>query len=135
MASPTPTCRSWSSAPEAGPAPNVLDSRHEAVVAAWLERLTLRQKLGQMTMAERNSVTPEDVKRHALGAVLSGGGSHPEGNAPEDWVRMNDAFWQAAVGDEAGRDHAGVGGTRGDPRLALLPRDRGGRHDSHGVLQ
>ena len=78
----------------------MLDTRHEAVVAGWLGRLTLRQKLGQMTMAERNSVTPEDVKRHALGAVLSGGGSHPEGNAPEDWVRMNDAFWQAAVGDE-----------------------------------
>ncbi|MYE80819.1 MAG: glycoside hydrolase family 3 protein [Gammaproteobacteria bacterium] len=76
------------------------DARQEAVVDAWLARLSLRQKIGQMTMAERGSVTPEDVKRNALGAVLSGGGSHPGGNAPADWVRMNDAFWQAAVGDE-----------------------------------
>lgn len=76
------------------------DARREAVVDAWLARLSLRQKIGQMTMAERSSVTPEDVKRHALGAVLSGGGSHPGGNAPADWVRMNDAFWQAAVGDD-----------------------------------
>ena len=75
-------------------------TRHEAVAEAWLERLTLRQKIGQMTMAERMSVTPGDVKRHALGAVLSGGGSHPNGNAPADWVRMNDAFWQAAVDDD-----------------------------------
>ena len=76
------------------------DARQEALVDAWLARLNLRQKIGQMTMAERGSVTPDDVKRHALGAVLSGGGSHPEGNAPPDWVRMNDAFWQAAVGDD-----------------------------------
>ena len=78
------------------------DARHEATIDAWLERMTLRQKIGQMTMAERGSVTPADVKRHALGAVLSGGGSHPEGNAPGDWVAMNDAFWQAAVGDDDG---------------------------------
>ena len=76
------------------------DPPHEAVVDAWLARLTLRQKIGQMTMAERMSVTPDDVKRYALGAVLSGGGSHPDGNAPGDWVRMNDAFWQAAAGDD-----------------------------------
>ena len=75
------------------------DADAEAVLAGWLERMTLRQKIGQMTMAERGSVTAEDVKRHALGAVLAGGGSHPGGNAPADWVRMNDAFWQAAVGD------------------------------------
>ncbi len=77
-----------------------LDARREAVADAWLERLTLRQKIGQMTMAERMHVTPEDVKTCALGAVLSGGGSHPNGNEPADWVRMNDAFWQAAVGDD-----------------------------------
>ena len=75
------------------------EARHEAVAAAWIERMTLRQKIGQMTMAERKSVTPADVKRFALGAVLSGGGSHPAGNAPADWVGMTDTFWQAAVGD------------------------------------
>lgn len=77
-------------------------SRLEATVRKWLTRMTLRQKIGQMTMGERASVTPDDVKRHALGAVLSGGGSHPGENRPEDWVRMNDAFWQAAVADHDG---------------------------------
>ncbi len=73
--------------------------REEAFLSGWLNRMSLRQKIGQMTMAERLAVTPEDVKAHALGAVLSGGGSHPGGNAPADWVAMNDQFWQAAVAD------------------------------------
>lgn len=76
------------------------DKDQEGILSAWLERMTLRQKIGQMTMAERLSITPEDVKNHALGAVLCGGGSHPGKNEPEDWVAMNDAYWQAAVGDE-----------------------------------
>ncbi|MGI9322829.1 MAG: glycoside hydrolase family 3 N-terminal domain-containing protein, partial [Pseudomonadales bacterium] len=64
-----------------------------------LSQMTLAQKIGQITMAERMHVTPEDVKTYALGAVLSGGGSHPGDNGPSDWVQMNDEFWQAAVAD------------------------------------
>ena len=75
------------------------DKDQEGILSAWLERMTLRQKIGQMTMAERLSITPEEVKNHALGAILCGGGSHPGNNEPEDWVAMNDAYWQAAVGD------------------------------------
>ena len=81
------------------------ESSHEARVEDWLARLSLRRKVGQMTMAERMHVTPEDVKAYALGSVLSGGGSHPGGNTPADWVRMNDEFWQASVGD---RDAPGI---------------------------
>ena len=77
----------------------MLNAEHEAIATKWLKRMSLRQKIGQMAMAERLAVEPADVKHHGLGAVLSGGGSHPGGNAPEDWVRMNDAFWQAAVAD------------------------------------
>ena len=76
------------------------DMDREGILSAWLERMTLRQKIGQMTMAERLSITPEDVKSHALGAILCGGGSHPGDNTAEDWVAMNDAYWRAAVGDE-----------------------------------
>ena len=76
------------------------DMREEAFLSGWLERMSLRRKIGQMTMAERLAVTPADLKEHALGAVLSGGGSHPGENRPQDWVEMNDRFWQAAVADE-----------------------------------
>ena len=72
----------------------------ENTVEDWLGRMTLRQKVGQMTMAELRSVTPADVKAYGLGSVLCGGGSHPGNNTPLDWVAMNDAFWQVAVADD-----------------------------------
>lgn len=75
------------------------DTNQEAFVEDLLRDMPLDRKIGQMTMAERMHVSPEDVKRYALGSVLSGGGSHPGDNGPESWVRMNDEFWQAAVGD------------------------------------
>ena len=79
-----------------------VNAEHEAIATKLLERMNLRQKIGQMTMAERLSAEPDDVRRYGLGAVLSGGGSHPGDNAPDDWVRMNDEFWQAAMGDGDG---------------------------------
>ena len=76
------------------------NKREEALLSGWLQRMSLRQKIGQMTMAERLHATPAEVKEYALGALLSGGGSHPGNNSAQDWVRMNDQFWQAAVADE-----------------------------------
>ena len=64
-------------------------------VESLLQKMTTAQKIGQMTMGERMWVTPEDAREYALGSVLSGGGSHPGDNTPEDWVAMNDAFWSA----------------------------------------
>ena len=77
----------------------MLNTKHEALATGLLEKMSLRQKIGQMTMAERLAAEPADVRRHGLGAILSGGGSHPGDNAPADWVRMNDAYWQAAAGE------------------------------------
>ncbi|HET6920998.1 MAG TPA: hypothetical protein VFI46_16265, partial [Jiangellaceae bacterium] len=47
-------------------------------------RMTLEEKVGQMTMAERGAVTgdPTQVTTLMLGAVLSGGGSVPADNTP-----------------------------------------------------
>jgi hypothetical protein len=53
-----------------------------------LARMTLREKIGQMTQAEKNSVTPDEVRRHALGSVISGGGGNPEPNTPAAWRDM-----------------------------------------------
>lgn len=68
-----------------------------ARVEALLSRMTLDQKIGQMTQAERMSCTPSDVTKYHLGSVLSGGGSCPGDNLPSDWVDMNDAYWQASM--------------------------------------
>jgi len=70
---------------------------------ALLARMSLDQKLGQMVQAERASTTPDDVKQHHLGSVLSGGGSVPGANRLADWVAMNDAYWAASMSAEDGR--------------------------------
>ena len=74
------------------------DDRNDPV-EDLLSRMTLDQKLGQMTQPERQHITPEEVARYHIGSVLSGGGSWPGENRPEDWVAMNDAFWAASVED------------------------------------
>jgi beta-glucosidase len=66
-------------------------------VEALLSGMSLDQKIGQMTMSERTSVSPEDVKSCHLGAVLSCGGSSPGKNQLDDWVEMNDAYWAASM--------------------------------------
>ncbi|MFF9198973.1 glycoside hydrolase family 3 N-terminal domain-containing protein [Streptomyces sp. NPDC014779] len=62
-------------------------------VADLLSRMTLREKAGQMTQAERNALrSPGDIAGYELGSLLSGGGSVPTPNTPEAWARMTDAY-------------------------------------------
>ncbi|MEU7026145.1 glycoside hydrolase family 3 N-terminal domain-containing protein [Streptomyces sp. NPDC046275] len=62
-------------------------------VADLLSRMTLREKTGQMTQAERNALrSPGDIAGYELGSLLSGGGSVPTPNTPEAWARMTDAY-------------------------------------------
>ena len=53
-------------------------------VADLLSRMTLEEKVGQMTQAERGAVTddPSRITAWMLGSVLSGGGSTPTPNTP-----------------------------------------------------
>ena len=76
---------------------------HEDRVEALLARMTLEQKIGQMTQPERMHITPDEVRDHHIGSVLSGGGSTPGANRPIDWVEMNDAYWEASVEESGGR--------------------------------
>ncbi len=74
-----------------------------AFVEQLLARMTLEQKVGQMLQPERMAITPDEVARHHIGSVLSGGGSAPGANLPADWIAMNDAYWAASMRDEPGR--------------------------------
>lgn len=62
-----------------------------------LGRMTLDEKLGQMTQSERGSTSAQDVKDYFLGSVLNGGGSIPGNGAPEDWADMYDAYQTQAL--------------------------------------
>lgn len=83
---------------EPGPAP-YLDP-HLSVqdrVDDLLDRMSLADKLGQMTQPERRYVTPDEVTRYRIGSVLSSGGSAPEPNTPESWADMYDGLQRAAL--------------------------------------
>jgi beta-glucosidase len=70
-----------------------------ARVADLLSRMTLEEKVGQMTQAERGAVTgdPTRIADWKLGSVLSGGGSTPSPNNAEAWADMVDSFQEQAL--------------------------------------
>src|SRR5687768_8551900 len=55
-------------------------------VADLLGRMSLDDKIGQMTQSERGTTTAADVTSHRVGSVLSGGGSAPSPNTPAGWA-------------------------------------------------
>lgn len=72
--------------PEAGP-PKAgrRFSVHDTKAKALLDRMTLEEKVGQMTQADLGSLEESDVHTYFLGSVLSGGDSDPPGNRLGDW--------------------------------------------------
>ena len=68
-------------------------------VADLLKRMTLAEKVGQMTQAERGGIDADtaQITTLGLGSVLSGGGSVPTPNTPEAWADMVDRYQRAAL--------------------------------------
>jgi len=67
-------------------------------VADLLGRMTLEEKVGQMAQAERLGLTStSDISDRALGSLLSGGGSVPEGNTAVAWADMVDGYQREAL--------------------------------------
>ncbi|MEU0536757.1 glycoside hydrolase family 3 protein [Amycolatopsis tolypomycina] len=66
-------------------------------VTDLLARMTLDDKVGQMTQGERGSATPAQAVAARLGSILSGGGSTPTPNTPAAWADMIDAYQRVAT--------------------------------------
>ena len=79
-------------------APTYLDSSLpvSSRVEALLSRMTLAEKIGQMTQVEKGSITPAEVKLFLIGSVLSGGGGSPSKNTAESWAKMVNDYQFAA---------------------------------------
>src|SRR5690349_7865050 len=67
-----------------------------ARVSDLLSRMSLDEKVGQMTQAERNAVSNADLTNFRIGSLLSGGGSAPSPNNATSWANMYDSFQNAA---------------------------------------
>ncbi|CAA0818761.1 Glycosyl hydrolase family protein [Striga hermonthica] len=63
-----------------------------------LRRMTLEEKIGQMTQIDRSVATPEVMNKYFIGSVLSGGGSVPAPNASaRAWIDMVNDFQKASL--------------------------------------
>ncbi|KAL2489830.1 uncharacterized protein Fot_43122 [Forsythia ovata] len=68
-----------------------------------LGRMTLEEKIGQMTQIERKDAFPDVMKKYFIGSVLSGGGSVPAPKATaETWVNMVNELQKCALSTRLG---------------------------------
>src|SRR5579871_2278219 len=74
-------------------------SSYDPQVNQLLARMSLDEKIGQMTQADKEFVKDlNDVQNLFLGSVLNGGSSDPnDGNSLEAWTNMVDEFQKHAM--------------------------------------
>lgn len=68
-----------------------------------MNRMTLAEKIGQMTQIDRMNATVEMMTDSSIGSLLSGGGSVPMFEATaEDWINMVNGFQNASLSSRLG---------------------------------
>jgi len=91
--------------PSATPVPLYQDPKASIAdrVADLLSRMTLDEKVGQMTQIDRSFlISKADIAKYYLGSLLSGGGSVPTPNTPTAWADMYDGFQSVALSTRLG---------------------------------
>ncbi|MGH8323618.1 MAG: glycoside hydrolase family 3 protein, partial [Steroidobacteraceae bacterium] len=86
----------WPAVPPALAPDPALESRLTALIAT----MTLEQKVGQLIQPDIASITPEDLRHFALGSILNGGNSSPNGDElapPSKWLALADRFYDASM--------------------------------------
>ncbi|CAH1452246.1 unnamed protein product [Lactuca virosa] len=68
-----------------------------------MKRMTLEEKIGQMTQIERSVASADVMQKYFIGSVLSGGGSVPAKEAsPETWINMVNEFQKGSLATRLG---------------------------------
>ena len=78
----------------------------EDKIDLYLSKMSVSQKVGQLFMVEIGYITPEEVRKYSIGAVLNGGGSFPyqkRDHTVQDWIDLADEFYIASSKTEEGR--------------------------------
>ena len=79
--------------------PIAVDPVLENRIDDLLNRMSLRQKVGQIIQADIGSITPNDIKKYPLGSILNGGNSAPGGDAratADKWLALAHDFYEAS---------------------------------------
>ncbi len=77
--------------PEAASRPRL--SAQDDAVRPLLAKMTLDEKIGQMTQADQQFLVEErDIETYFLGSLLSGGDSDPKTNRLDDWTEMVERY-------------------------------------------
>ncbi|HEX3145652.1 MAG TPA: glycoside hydrolase family 3 N-terminal domain-containing protein, partial [Pyrinomonadaceae bacterium] len=73
-------------------------SFYDQAARQLLARMTLAEKIGQMTQGEQNSMREGDIEKYSPGSLLCGGSSDPKaGNSLEAWTDLYDGFQRQAL--------------------------------------
>ncbi len=73
-------------------------AKNIAFVDSLISKMTLEEKLGQMTQVDRQFLNDiSDISKYGFGSLLSGGGSTPEVNEPKAWAEMYDSYQKEAL--------------------------------------
>jgi beta-glucosidase len=74
-------------------------SSYDPQVKELLSRMTLEEKIGQMTQPDQKFLRdPADIEKYFVGSLLSGGDSDPKaGNSLSDWTAMYNGYQQHAL--------------------------------------
>ncbi len=106
----------------------------ERFVERLLAQLDVEEKVGQMIQADIASITPAQLRRYKLGAILAGGNAAPGNDirsSPQAWLDLTEEFHEASIADGA-RPHIpilfGIDAVHGDakvPGATIFPHNVG----------
>ena len=75
----------------------------DARVQDLLSRMTLEEKIGQMSLVDKNSLKKtEDISKYYLGGILSGAGAKPANNTSQGWLDMVGGMKNQAMSSRLG---------------------------------
>jgi beta-glucosidase len=85
--------------PEAVPGTRKSLPSYDRQVNELMARMTLEEKVGQMTQAEQSALrNVQDIVKYNLGSLLCGGNSDPkDGNSLDNWTDMYDGYQKVAL--------------------------------------
>ena len=76
------------------------DQALEDQISVIMADMSLREKVGQLIMAEIKAISPKDARRNHIGGLLNGGGSWPTdepGSRPVDWLAMANLYYKESA--------------------------------------